>query len=151
MLRDCSVPSISNLRKSAIDTARKVVSEGDDIIHVVFDSILDVINEDLGDTIWRGLWLPQQVESIRSKIAESAIVTLEPHCISYDSPRARAIHAATLDIAKILGQGALNMMRERTAISHDAANPLQAQKAGKNLPPPLAPPPPPSLPPIPPQ
>jgi hypothetical protein len=76
LLRDCSVPSISNLRESAIDTARKVVSEGDDIIHVVFDSILSVISENLGDTIWRGLWLPQQVESFRSKIAESGIVTL---------------------------------------------------------------------------
>ena len=111
-------------------TARKVVSEGEDLLHIVFDAMLEVIREDLGECIWRGLWLPQHVESFREKLARFNVISLDPRCISYDSLRARSIHAATLDIAKIFGQAALNMMRERTAMTHDLNNPLQATKAG---------------------
>jgi hypothetical protein len=138
MLRDCTHPNIHNLRKSAVESARKVVSEGDELIHAVFDAMLEVIQEDLGESIWRGLWLPQHVESFRTKLAQANIISLDPNCILYDSPRARELHAATLDIAKILGQAALNMMRERNAMAHDANFPLQATTAGKTLPPPLA-------------
>jgi hypothetical protein len=131
-------PNIHNLRPAAMVTARKVVSEGDDLIHAVFDAMLEVIGEDLGESIWRGLWLPQHVESFRAKLAQVNKISFDPQCILYDSPRARAIHAATLDIAKIFGQASLNMMRERNAMTHDLNNPLLAPAAGKNTPPPLA-------------
>jgi len=119
-------------------TARKVVSEGDDLIHAVFDAMLEVIGEDLGESIWRGLWLSQHLDSFRAKLAQVNIISLDPQCILYDSPRARANHAATLDIAKIFGQASLNMMRERNAMTHDLNNPLLAAAAGKNISPPLA-------------
>jgi hypothetical protein len=138
LLRDCMHPNIHSLRTAAMVTARKVVSEGDDLIHAVFDAMLEVIGEDLGESIWRGLWLPQHVESFRAKLAQVNKISFDPQCILYDSPRARAIHAATLDIAKIFGQASLNMMRERNAMTHDLNNPLLAAAAGKNIPPPAS-------------
>jgi hypothetical protein len=137
LLRDCTDPAINRLRRSAMDAARLVVAQGDDIMHVVFDAILEIIAEPEGASIWRGLWLPQHIESFRVKLHEAGLVGLNPTHIQYDSPRSRAIHSATLDVCKILGQAALNMMRERNAQTQDALHPTRAQRAGKHAPPPL--------------
>jgi hypothetical protein len=106
-------------------------------MHVVLDAILEIIAEPGGASIWRGLWLPQHIESFRVKLHEAGLVALNPTHIQYDSPRSRAIHSATLDVCKILGQAALNMMRERNAQTQDALHPTRVQRAGKHAPPPL--------------
>ena len=64
-------------------------------------------------------------------------VALDPTSLRYDSPRSRDIRSATLDIAKVLGQASLNMMRERNAQTQDANRPLRIPQAGKIVDPPL--------------
>ena len=131
LLAHCTQPAISNLRRAALTSARQVVSQGDDIIHAVFDSMIEVMAEQHGESIWRGLWLPQHIESLRTKLYLQQIITLDERCIAHDSPRSRAIHSALLDINKIFGQASLNMMRERTAQTRAALNPLNIQRTGK--------------------
>ena len=62
---------------------------------------------------------------------------MDPRYIQHDSRTSREIHSALLDISKIFGQAALNMMRERNAQTQDALHPTRKKQAGKSLPPPL--------------
>jgi hypothetical protein len=137
LLRDCTLPSIATLRRAAIDAARKVVSEGDDLTHAVLDSTLEVMAEEQGATLWRGLWLPAQIEAFRRKLHGKRLIAMDPRYMQHDSRISREIHAALLDISKIFGQAALNMMRERNAQTQDALHPMRKKQAGKSLPPPL--------------
>ena len=137
MLRDCKQAAVAALRSEALVTARRIVAEGDALMHAVFDAMLEVIKEPHGASILRGLWLPQHIESLRSKLYISGHVPLDKTEIAWDSPKSKAVHSAVLDIAKVLGQASVNIMRERNAQTQDALNPTRAQQAGKLFPPPL--------------
>ena len=112
-----------------MDAARKVVSEGDDLTHAVYDSTLEVMAEEQGATLWRGLWLPAQIEALRRKLHGKGLIAMNPRYIQHDSRTSREIHSALLDISKIFGQAALNMMRERNAQTQDALHPTRKKQA----------------------
>ena len=130
LLRDCTQPATLKLRQAALVETRRIVAEGDDLMHHVYDAMLETISEPHGASIWRGLWLPQHIESFRTKLFIAGHIELEATYMQFDSPISRAIHAALLDIAKVFGQASLNMMRERTAQTQDALHPTRAQQAG---------------------
>ena len=113
------------------------MAEGDALMHSVFDAMLEVIREPHGASILRGLWLPQHIESLRTKLYVVGHVSLDKTANAYDSPLSKAVRAAVLDIAKVLGQASVNIMRERNAQTQDALHPTRAQQAGKLVPPPL--------------
>ena len=138
LLRDCPIPTIKNIRKAAMESIRTIGSEGDELTHVIFDAVLEIIHEPDGASIWRALWLPKHIESLRTKLNAAGLAPLEPTGLALDSIRSRAIHSKVLDIAKVLGQGALDMMRERSALFQDALHPTNKPTSGKLVPPPLA-------------
>ena len=66
----------------------------------------------------------------------AGLIPLDPTSLKYDGRISKAIRAAALDIAKVFGSAAINMMRERNAQTQDQLRPLRRQQAGKIVPPP---------------
>ena len=67
------------------------VSQDDDIAHAVRDAVLEILALPHAANLFRGIWQPQQVETLRLKLHESIGVPLDPLAIVNDSPLKRRI------------------------------------------------------------
>ena len=137
LLSECPDAFTTKLRKETIEAAREVVSHEDDLFHAVFDAVLEILAQPHGANLYRGLWQPAQIETLRQLLHDSLNISLEPCALQNTSPAKIRIHTALVRVSSILAQGALNIMRHRNAQTQDAIHPTRKQQAGRHIPSPL--------------
>ena len=68
LLGECPDSFTVKLRQDAIAATRLEFAFEDDIAHAVLDALFEVLSEPQGANLLRGIWIPQQIEALRSKL-----------------------------------------------------------------------------------
>ena len=137
LLGDCTEAFTTKLRQDAILAARLEIAQEDDLAHAVFDAILEILALPHGANLYRGVWQPDQIETLRLKLHQSIGVSMDPRALPNDSPLKRRIQASLVKVPTLLAQAGLNIMRHRNTQTQDALHPDRVQQAGRVISSPL--------------